>query len=121
MLVAGAPIALLGGCGQPPARVPRGVHCPDAAGVAPGAIGGAAFVANLTGRLAGSDRENVVAEAVAEMRRAAPDIGDAAITNVLIAADCPLAAARPDHDAAADRDRIATFRAQIAQILATAP
>lgn len=116
LLVATVPILLIAGCIQ--ARAP--VHCPDPARVAPASIGGVAFVANLTGRLAGPDRENVVAEAISEMRKTAPDMSNEAITNVLIAADCPVAAAKPDHDAAADRDRIATFRAQIDQILAPA-
>ncbi|MES2020040.1 MAG: hypothetical protein V4460_01940 [Pseudomonadota bacterium] len=105
----------LGGCSSSkPITV---VGCPDAAAVAPASIGGAGYVAGLTGRLGGGNRENVVEEAVKEMRRMDPAISPDAMTNVLIAADCPLAVARPDHDASADRARIAQFRAQIDQIL----
>lgn len=113
LLCAIASAVLVTGC----AREPAPIDCPSAAAVAPAAIGGAAYVAGLTDRLAGADRENVILEAIGEMRHADPAMRSDAITNVLIAADCPVAAARPDHTAAASRARIAHLRAQVDQLL----
>ncbi|MDR7258630.1 hypothetical protein J2X47_002820 [Sphingomonas sp. BE270] len=104
---------VLGGCAPPS----KPVGCPDPAAVAPASIGGASYVAGLTGRLSGPDRENVIAEAIAEIHRADPGMSADAITNVLIAADCPVAAAKPDHTESADRQRIGQFRAQVDQLL----
>jgi hypothetical protein len=104
---------LLAGCGDVTARV----QCPDLSSVAPASIGGAAYVRGLSERLAGPDRENTVTEAVAEIERRGPRLGSDAITNILIAADCPNAAARPNRSEAADRARTAEFRAQVQQIL----
>ena len=107
-----ATLLLLGGCGQAASQL----TCPDPAGIAPPSIG-TAFIADLTGRLAGPDRENSIVEAIAEIHRHDPSLGSATVTNILIAADCPNALARPDRGAAADRARIAGFRAQVDQLL----
>ncbi|WP_066801312.1 hypothetical protein [Sphingomonas soli] len=103
---------MLGGCGHTPSPA----ACPDPGAVAPPSIG-TAFVKDLTGRLAGPDRENTIAEAVAEIHRRDPSLGSATVTNILIGADCPNALSRPDHDLEADRARIAGFRAQVDQLL----
>jgi hypothetical protein len=111
-LTAGCAALSLGGCaGDAPA-----MQCPDPAAVAPPSIG-TSFITGLSARLAGPDRENTIAEAIAEMHRRNPKLGSSVITDVLIAADCPVAAAQPDHDEAADRARIAGFRAQVDQLL----
>jgi hypothetical protein len=105
-----AALALLAGCARagPPAQ------CPDLAATVPPSIG-APFVTGLGSRLAGPDRENVIAGAIAEIRRRDPSIGTDGIVDILIAADCPNVLARPEQDINADRDRIAAFRAQVEQ------
>ncbi len=113
MIAAAGLALLLGGCVQSAAPV----QCPDPAAVAPASIGGAAFVAGLSGRLAGPDRENSITEAIGAIHQRDPSLGADRITDILIAADCPVAASRPDNGAAADRARIAGFRAQVDQLL----
>ena len=108
-------LLLLGACGQSSTKI----TCPDPATVAPPSIGGAAYVSELTGRLAGPDRENSITEALAEIRRRDPSLDSTAVTNILVAADCPNAVAKPDHDAQAVRARIAAFRAQVDQLQGT--
>ena len=100
------------GCGKP-AQV---VQCPDLAAVTPASID-PALVGGLTARLAGPDRENTITEAVAEIHARDRSLDADAITDILIAADCPNDLARPDHDIAAVRDRTAAFRAEVDQIL----
>ena len=105
-------LLLLGACGQSSKQL----TCPDPSSVAPPSIG-AAFVNNLTTRLAGPDRENSITEAIGEIHRRDPSLDATAVTNILVAADCPNVMAQPDHDANADRARIAVFRAQVDQLL----
>jgi hypothetical protein len=106
-------LTLLAGCA---ARAPA-LQCGDPGAVAPANVGGAAFVNDLTGRLAGPDRENVIEEAIATIHQREPGLSIDAITDILIAADCPNALSKPYHDANADRARIAAFRAQVDQII----
>ncbi len=103
---------LLWGCAQaaPPAQ------CPDLATTVPASIG-APFLAGLTGRLAGPDRENGIAEAIAEIRRRDPSLGSAAIVDILLAADCPNMRSLPGRDIAAERERVANLRAQVEDML----
>lgn len=54
-------------------------------------------------------------EAIGEIRRADATMYPDAITNVLIAADCPVAAARPHRRG--NRERIAYLGAQVDQSL----
>lgn len=108
-------ILVLAGCtNNAPAAV-----CPAPADVAPASVGGPAYVADLTQRLASGDRENSITEAIGEIRSKAPELDPTAITDILIAADCPNAAALPDQSEAAVNARIATLRAQVEQILGT--
>lgn len=104
---------VLAGC----ANEAPAVECPVPADVAPASIGGAAYVTGLTARLAGDDRENSITEAIGEIRSKAPELGSAAIVDILIAADCPNAVAMPDRSETAVRARIAAFRAQVEQLL----
>lgn len=106
-------LPLAGGCGAAPRTQ---VQCPAFADVAPAAIG-SDYLADLSHRLAGPDRANTVATAVADMRGRAPTLTADELTDILIAADCPNAIARPDHGIAADRARIAAFRAQVMTIM----
>lgn len=110
-LLAGAALSL-SSCGQSA----QALQCPDPASVVPPRIG-AAYVAGLTARLAGPDRANSITGAISEMRRLDPAIGADGLTNILIVADCPNALAKPAHDDADDRARIAMFRAQVDYLL----
>ncbi len=74
-------------------------------------------MADLTTRLAGPDRANSITEAITEIRRRDPAIDADGLTNILIVADCPNALAKPAHDNADDRTRIAAFRAQVEFLL----
>lgn len=103
---------LLAGCAQPAAPL----TCPDPAAVAPPAIG-TPYIHDLTARLAGPDRENSIALAIAEIHARAPVLDSMAVTDILIAADCPNSLAQPDDSDANDRARIAAFRAQVDQII----
>lgn len=91
--------------------------CPAAVDVAPASLGGEAFVTGLTRRLAGGDRENSITEAIRQIHDKAPQLDSNAIADILIAADCPNAAALPDQSEAAINARIATFRAQVEALL----
>lgn len=113
LVFAGGLVLLLAGCGQ--ART--AVQCPDPAEVAPPSIGGASYVAGLTMRLAGPDRENSISEAIAAMRRADAALDASEITDILIAADCPNVALLPGGSEDAARARIAAFRAQVDALL----
>ena len=95
-------------CSAPKAQV----QCPAFVDVAPAAIP-SDYLEDLSQRLAGPDRANTVVTAVADMQKRAPTLTPDEMTDILIAADCPNAAAKPDHDIAADRARIAAFRAQV--------
>jgi len=101
-------LLLAGGCAAAPKTQ---VQCPAFADVAPPAIG-SDYLMDLSHRLAGPDRANTVTTAVADMRSRVPTLTADEMTDILIAADCPNAIAGPDHDLAADRARIAAFRAQ---------
>lgn len=114
-IAGGLALLLLAACGKSP--VPA---CPDPASVAPPTIG-AAFVTNLTTRLALGDRENTIAEAITALRKRDPSLDSTTITDILIAADCPNALAKSDNEPDADRARIAAFRAQVAQLLTGPP
>lgn len=116
MVTATAAASLLTGCA---ASAPQARNeCPDPWAVAPPSVADAAYMEGLTERLAGPDRENTIVQAIGEVHRRAPQAGNDTITNILIAADCPNVARKPDHSEAAERDRIAGFRAQVDQILA---
>lgn len=91
-------------------------QCPDPAAVAPASIG-ASYVAGLSQQLAGPDRENSITVAIADLHRRDPKLDSTAITNILIAADCAVVSAKPDHDDATDRARVSGFRAQVDQLL----
>jgi len=78
---------------------------------------GEPFVAGLTLRLAGSDRENAISEAVAEIHRKAPSLDADEVADVLIAADCPNAAKGEGGDPAATESRLAEIRAQVLAVL----
>ncbi len=106
-------LLLAGGCATAPKAQ---VQCPAFADVAPPAIG-SDYLEGLSQRLAGPDRANTVATAVADMRTRAPTLTADQMTDILIAADCPNAIARPNHDLAADRARIAAFRAQVMTLM----
>ena len=110
--LAGCAALLLTGCGKPAPAV----QCPIPADVAPASIG-AAYVQGLTARLAGPDRENSIALAIAEMHTRDPSIDADTITDILIAADCPNTLARPDHDINAVRDQTNAFRTEVEQVL----
>ncbi len=112
ILMAAGLTLLLCGCG----RRDDGVQCPDVAAVAPASIG-VPFVANLTGQYAGPDRETSILEAITQIHQRDPSLDADTITNILIAADCPNALKRPDHDISAVRDSDGAFRAQVDQIL----
>lgn len=103
---------LLAGCGKPAPAV----QCPVPADVAPASIG-AAYVEGLTATLAGPDRENSIAAAIAEMHARDPSIDADTLTDILVAADCPNALARPDRDINAVRDQTNAFRTQVEQVL----
>ncbi len=94
------------------------VQCPVLADVAPPAIG-SDYLVDLGHRLAGPDRANTIVTAISDMRTRAPTLTADEMTDILIAADCPNANARPDHDIAADRARIAAFRAQVLELMGT--
>ncbi|MFC7474531.1 c-type cytochrome [Dankookia sp. GCM10030260] len=58
---------------------------------------------------------------LADMRRANPGIGDAMLTDSLLAAYCPAVANDPTLDAAAKRQRLDQFRAGLTRELASTP
>lgn len=93
------------------------IACPDPALVAPTSIGGASAVTGLTGPLAGPDRVNTISGAAARFRKLDPSITNSAITNIIIAADCPNLMASGAPSAKVERARIAAVRAQVSSIL----
>jgi len=88
--------------------------CPDAASVVPAKLGGATYLGGLTERLAGPDRENVVLEAVQDMRKKDPALTPDEMIDILIAADCPNT--DPTTSDANERARIKVFRDNVEQI-----
>ena len=109
------PYASLFLCSCSPSRPP--IACPYPASVAPASIGGPSAVTGLTSRLAGPDRENTIDEAAARFRKRDPSITNSAITDIVIAADCPNMMASGIPDAQAERARISAIRAQVSGIL----
>ena len=102
-------LLVLVGC----ARAPAPVQCANPTEVAPNSIGGAQFLQGLTAKLAGGDRENTIVEAIGEIRHRDPALTNDAITDIIIAADCPNSAARAGHDDPAVRADLAALRAQV--------
>jgi hypothetical protein len=102
-------------CSCSPSKLP--IACPDPALVAPASIGGASAITALTGPLAGPDRVNTIKEAAARFRKRDPSITNSAITNFIIAADCPNLMASGAPSAQAERARISAIRAQVTSIL----
>lgn len=91
--------------------------CPDSSAVVPPTLGGAAYLRGLTDRLAGGNRENAISEAMADMQQRAPKLTSDERLDILIAADCPNAAASPYRTEASERARIAAFRGEVEQIV----
>ena len=89
-------------------------ECPKAGDLSSSLDSG--WFADLTVRLEGPDRQNSIADAIANLHRTYPEMDATMIADVLIAADCPAAtrAALPEDGA---RRRIATLRAQVEQSL----
>ncbi len=110
-------LLMASGCAAEPAQK---AQCPAFADVAPPMIG-ADYLEDLSHRLAGPDRANTVVTAVADIRTRAPNLSADEVTDILIAADCPNAAAKPMHDLAAERANIAAFRAQVLTLMAPTP
>lgn len=109
------PLALLlAACSAPAPQA-----CPVAASVVPPALGGDAYLRGLTDRLAGTDRENAITEAVSDMEQRAPTLTSEERIDILIAADCPNAAASPYRTEVSERARIAAFRSEVNQIVDT--
>lgn len=105
----------LAACTSPPP-----LPCPDASAVVPAVLGGDAYFRGLTDRLGGTDRENTITEALADMQKRAPTLTSDERIDILIAADCPNAAASPYRTEASERARIAAFRGEIGQIVGSA-
>ena len=90
--------------------------CTIAADIAPASIS-PGYIADLTMRLAGGDRENAITEAVAQIHQKAPELDADEIADILIAADCANAARGQSEDPAVTKQRLATFRAQVVTLL----
>jgi len=75
------------------------------------------LAAGFTARFAGPDRANSIAEAITQIHAADPSLNADQITNILIVADCPNAAASGAQDEAGTRTRLGRFRAQVVTLL----
>ena len=91
-------------------------NCTIASDIAPSSIS-PGYIADLTMRLAGGDRENTISEAVSQIHQKAPEMDADEIADILIAADCANAAQGQSEDPAVTKQRLATFRAQVVTLL----
>src|SRR5690606_4043497 len=105
-------LALAGGCSNNPAET----SCAVATDIAPSTIS-PRYIADLTVRLAGGDRENTITEAVGRIHTLAPHLDADEIADILIGADCVNATRGQSQDPAVAKQRMATLRAQVETLL----